>query len=101
MRRSRLLRSLPHIKSVRRRVCYARRFLPITAILCEPISLPSDWSRNRRGAKARMSSATDEAHSVELRQQAEGIREDVQRLVREIEKVIVGHREVIEGILIC
>jgi MoxR-like ATPase len=48
-----------------------------------------------------MSSATDEARSAELRQQAEGIREDLQRLIREIEKVIVGHREVIEGILIC
>jgi MoxR-like ATPase len=48
-----------------------------------------------------MSSATDEAQSVELRRQAEGIREDLQRLMREIEKVIVGHREVIEGILIC
>ena len=48
-----------------------------------------------------MSSASDEARSAELRQEAEGIREDLQRLIREIEKVIVGHHEVIEGILIC
>jgi len=47
-----------------------------------------------------MSTATDEARSAELRQKAEGIREDLHRLVRELEKVIVGHREVIEGILI-
>ena len=47
-----------------------------------------------------MSAATDEARSPELRQKAEGIREDLHRLIREIEKVIVGHREVIEGILI-
>ena len=47
-----------------------------------------------------MSTATDEARSPELRQKAEGIREDLHRLIREIEKVIVGHREVIEGILI-
>jgi MoxR-like ATPase len=47
-----------------------------------------------------MSSASDEARSRALRQQAESIREDLQRLIRELEKVIVGHREVIEGILI-
>jgi MoxR-like ATPase len=47
-----------------------------------------------------MSSANDEAHSAGLRAEADSIREDVQRLVRELEKVIVGHREVIEGILI-
>jgi MoxR-like ATPase len=47
-----------------------------------------------------MSSASDETGSVQLRERAEGIREDLQRLIREIEKVIVGHREVIEGILI-
>jgi MoxR-like ATPase len=47
-----------------------------------------------------MSTATDEARSAELRQKAEGIREDLQGLIREIEQVIVGHREVIEGILI-
>jgi MoxR-like ATPase len=47
-----------------------------------------------------MSTATDEARSAELRQKAEGIREDLHRLIHEIEKVIVGHREVIEGILI-
>ena len=47
-----------------------------------------------------MISASDEARSAELRQKAEGIREDLQRLIRELEKVIVGHHEVIEGILI-
>ena len=48
-----------------------------------------------------MSSASDEARSAELRQKAEGIRQDLQRLIRELEKVIVGHHEVVEGILIC
>jgi MoxR-like ATPase len=48
-----------------------------------------------------MSSATDDTRSRELRQKAEGIRDDLQRLIRELEKVIVGHHEVIEGILIC
>lgn len=47
-----------------------------------------------------MSSANDEARSAGLRAQAEAIREDLQRLIHELEKVIVGHREVIEGILI-
>jgi len=47
-----------------------------------------------------MSSASDETRSVELRAKADGIREDLQRLIHELEKVIVGHREVIEGILI-
>jgi len=47
-----------------------------------------------------MSTATDEARSAELRQKAEGIREDLHGLIREIEQVIVGHHEVIEGILI-
>jgi MoxR-like ATPase len=47
-----------------------------------------------------MSSASDEASSAALRQQADSIREDLQRLIRELEKVIVGHRQVIEGILI-
>ncbi|HYY15622.1 MAG TPA: AAA family ATPase, partial [Gammaproteobacteria bacterium] len=35
-----------------------------------------------------------------MREQAGAIREDLHRLIREIEKVIVGHRDVIEGILI-
>lgn len=47
-----------------------------------------------------MISASDEARSTALRKQADGIREDLQRLIHELEKVIVGHREVIEGILI-
>ena len=48
-----------------------------------------------------MSSASDETRSRELRQKAESIRDDLQRLIRELEKVIVGHHEVIEGILTC
>jgi MoxR-like ATPase len=47
-----------------------------------------------------MSSARDEAQSAELRGKADGIRDDLQRMIHELEKVIVGHREVIEGILI-
>jgi MoxR-like ATPase len=47
-----------------------------------------------------MSSANDEARNTELRERAEAIREDLQHLLHEIEKAIVGHREVIEGILI-
>jgi MoxR-like ATPase len=47
-----------------------------------------------------MSNVSDEARSAELREQAGAIREDLHRLIREIEKVIVGHRDVIEGILI-
>jgi MoxR-like ATPase len=47
-----------------------------------------------------MSSAREEAQSAELRGKANGIRDDLQRMIHELEKVIVGHREVIEGILI-
>ena len=47
-----------------------------------------------------MSSANDEARSAGLREQADSIRRDLQRLIHELEKVIVGHRQVIEGILI-
>lgn len=47
-----------------------------------------------------MSHASDEGRSAKLREKADGIREDLHRLIRELEKVIVGHREVIEGILI-
>ncbi len=47
-----------------------------------------------------MSSGSDEARSAAVREQASKIQEDLRRLIRELEKVIVGHGEVIEGILI-
>jgi MoxR-like ATPase len=47
-----------------------------------------------------MRSVTDEAANAAIRKQAEELREELQGLIRELEKVIVGHREVIEGILI-
>lgn len=47
-----------------------------------------------------MRSASDEAPSAAIRSKAERIREELQGLIDELEKAIVGHREVIEGILI-
>ncbi|MGH8059593.1 MAG: AAA family ATPase, partial [Candidatus Entotheonellia bacterium] len=47
-----------------------------------------------------MSSASDEARGTAIRAQVDSVRADLQRLIHELEKVIVGHREVIEGILI-
>ncbi len=47
-----------------------------------------------------MSSASDEAGGTAIRAQVDSVRADLQRLIHELQKVIVGHREVIEGILI-
>lgn len=48
-----------------------------------------------------MRSVSDDSQSVAVRAKAEKIREELQGLIRELEKVIVGHREVIEGVLIA
>jgi MoxR-like ATPase len=47
-----------------------------------------------------MSSGSDDVSSQAIREQVESVRADLQRLILELERVIVGHREVIEGILI-